>query len=62
MNDHEYILSEVNKFINHNLEIIENRMVTGNLSGMEDYKFHLGARDTLVKLDEYIKILRREDV
>lgn len=62
MNDHEYILSEIKKHINYNLEIIENRMVTGNLSGMEDYKFHLGARQALVKLNEDIKILSREDV
>ena len=62
MSDHEYILSEINKHIKDTLETIENRMVTGSLSNMEDYKFHLGIRHALVKLDEYIKILKREDV
>lgn len=62
MNDHEYILSEINKHIKDTLEIIENRMVTGSFSDMEDYKFNLGIRHALVKLDEYITILKREDV
>ena len=62
MNNHEYILSEINKHIKDTLETIENRMVTGSLSNMEDYKIHLGIRHALVKLDEYIKILKGEDV
>ena len=37
-------------------------MVTGSISDMEDYKFNLGIRHALVKLDEYITILKREDV
>ena len=62
MKDHEYILNEINKNIKETLESIENRLVIGGISTMEDYKFNLGIRYALTKLDEYIKLVSREDV
>jgi hypothetical protein len=62
MKDHEYILNEINNHLTETLKTIENRMLTGSLSNMEDYKFHLGIRHAIVKLNEYIKLISREDV
>ncbi len=61
MKDHEYILNEINKNIKDTLEAIENRIVTGGISTMEDYKFNLGIRYALTKLNDYIKLVSRED-
>ena len=62
MQDHEYILSEINREIKESLETIENRMVSGDVANMEDYKYNLGFRNSLKKLNEYIKLVSREDV
>lgn len=62
MKDHEYILSEINREIKESLETIENRMVSGDVSSMEDYKYNLGFRNSLNKLKEYITLVSREDV
>lgn len=62
MKDHEYILSEINREIKESLETIENRMVSGDVSTMEDYKYNLGFRNSLKKLKEYITLVSREDV
>lgn len=62
MKDHEYILSEINREIKESLDTIENRMVTGDISNMEDYKYNLGFRNSLKKLKEYITLVSREDV
>lgn len=62
MKDHEYILTEINREIKESLETIENRMVSGDISGMEDYKYNLGFRNSLKKLKEYITLVSREDV
>jgi hypothetical protein len=61
MKDHEYILSEINKNIKDTLESIENRIVSGGIITMEDYKFNLGIRYALTKLEDYIKLVSRED-
>ena len=62
MKDHEYILTEINREIKESLETIENRMVSGDIFSMEDYKYNLGYRNSLKKLKEYITLLNREDV
>lgn len=62
MKDHEYILTEINREIKESLETIENRMVSGDVSSMEDYKYNLGFRNSLKKLKEYITLVSREDV
>lgn len=62
MKDHEYILTEINREIKESLETIENRMVSGDIFSMEDYKYNLGFRNSLKKLKEYITLLNREDV
>lgn len=62
MKDHEYILSEINREIKESLETIENRMVSGDVSSMEDYKYNLGFRNSLKKLKDYITLVSREDV
>lgn len=62
MKDHEYILTEINREIKESLETIENRMVSGDVASMEDYKYNLGFRNSLKKLKEYITLLNREDV
>lgn len=62
MKDHEYILSEINREIKESLDTIENRMVSGDVSSMEDYKYNLGFRNSLKKLKEYITLVSREDV
>jgi len=36
MKDHEYILTEINKNIKDTLESIENRIVSGGITTMED--------------------------
>lgn len=61
MKDHEYILSEINREIKESLETIENRMVSGDVASMEDYKYNLGFRNSLKKLKEYITLVSRED-
>lgn len=62
MKDHEYILTEINREIKESLETIENRMVSGDVASMEDYKYNLGFRNSLNKLKEYITLVSREDV
>ncbi len=61
MKDHEYILTEVNREIKESLEKIENIMLRGDVSSMEDYKFYLGERYALTKIKDYITTLGRED-
>lgn len=61
MRDPEYILNEVIKNIKNNLEVIENRLIGGNISSMEDYKYNLGARCTLYALYDSINEMIRED-
>lgn len=61
MKDHEYILTEINREIKESLETIENRMVSGDVASMEDYKYNLGFRNSLKKLKEYITLVSRED-
>jgi hypothetical protein len=62
MIDHEYILAELRRDIRHTLEGIENRIVCGNVSDMEDYKYNLGIRYALTKVEAIIELLSREDV
>lgn len=62
MKDHEYILTEINREIKESLETIENRMVSGDVASMEDYKYNLGFRNSLKKFKEYITLVSREDV
>jgi hypothetical protein len=59
MRDSEYILSELIKTIKVNLESVENRLVSGGICHIEEYKYNLGARYTLHTLSDFIKELSR---
>ena len=61
MRDSEYILDELIKTIKSNLESVEHRLVVGNISSMEDYKYNLGARYTLRALCDSINEMIRVD-
>ena len=47
MRDSEYILDEVIRLLKVNLEAVENRLITGNIHNIEDYKYNLGLRNLL---------------
>jgi hypothetical protein len=59
MRDSEYILNELVKMINANLESVENRLINGSIYHIEDYKYNLGARYTLSSLSDFVKELSR---
>ena len=59
MRDSEYILDKIILDIRDNLEVVENRLVKGQIGSMEDYKYNLGMRCVLATLqntiNEFIK-------
>ena len=44
MKDHEYILNKITNLIKDNLDVVEDKLIGGGLSSMEDYKYHCGLR------------------
>jgi len=61
MRDSEYILDKLIETINDNLEVVESRMIKGNIQTMEDYRYNLGMRFILSTLQEEIKELNRSN-
>ncbi len=57
MRDSEYILDEVIRLLKVNLEVVENRLITGNIHNIEDYKYNLGLRSSLSVVQDYINDL-----
>jgi len=50
MRDSEYILDKVVLDIAENLKVVEDKMIRGSITSMEDYKFNLGMRHILSNL------------
>ena len=61
MRDSEYILDKLIETINDNLEVVESRMIKGNIQTMGDYRYNLGMRFILSTLQEEIKELNRSN-
>ena len=59
MRDSEYILDEVIQLLKVNLDVVESKLIGGNIIDIEDYKYNLGLRRGLHVLQEYINELTR---
>lgn len=59
MRDSEYILDEIIRLLKVNLDTVENKLISGNINGVEDYKYNLGIRRGLHVLQEYVNELTK---
>jgi hypothetical protein len=59
MNDSDFIISQIRSNLKDTINELNEKLITGNVSDIEDYKYKLGARVSLVKTEEYIDNLMR---
>lgn len=61
MLDHEYILTKTINLIKDNLKLVEDKLIGGGLSSMEDYKYHCGLRYAFDAILCHIKEAMKEE-
>ena len=58
-NDADHILSQIIINLQETIDGLNQQLTNGNVSHIEDYKYKLGARISLVAMQEYINNLTR---
>ena len=60
MRNTDIILDKLVVDIKSKLDVVERRLISGNICNMEDYKYNLGMRQTLASTRDYIETLKDE--
>lgn len=61
MRDYEYILDKVLEEVKKNLELVEERLIKGRVSSMENYQYNFGIRTALNIVETCIEQLKKEE-